>query len=192
MVVAKKPNSKKADREAAAVDTAVAATDQAQELELLRSVMNRCGAMTAEIEAAKQDLELAEEAKRDAEDAYDVAKNRVSEAKSRVQGAERTLLRFMNPTNGEWHPLFDTMDAADEELHGKGSDKWRQEPISALKLSLASVQALTDAEILFVGQLQDRVLKDARSWWESITGLNNSVAAAIVDKLNDFICDRTE
>lgn len=193
MVLAKKRSSKK---DKTGTDDKSAETEQhfessTEELELYRGVMARVGAMTAEIELAKKDLELADEAKVEAEAAYDAAKNRVTEARSRVQGAERTLLRFMNPTDGEWHPLFDSMEPADEEKHGKGSDKWRQDPISALKLSLAAAQALIDAEILFVGQLQDRVIRDGNTWWTHVYGLSLAVAAAITDKLNDFILERT-
>ncbi len=52
-------------------------------------------------------------------------------------------------------PLFDRMEEADEELHGKNADEWRKEPIAVLKLSTPSINALIDHDIVVVGQLQD-------------------------------------
>lgn len=83
------------------------------------------------------------------------------------------------------------MDPAVEEVHGINSDQWRLEPIAALRLSLPAQMALNDADIMLVGQLQDRVLKSPEAWWESISGLNFGMAAAICDLLNDFINERS-
>jgi hypothetical protein len=79
------------------------------------------------------------------------------------------------------------MEPADEELHGEGSSEWRKEPIAALGISLPSQIALNAADIIFVGQLQDRVLADPTSWFESIDGISPGAASAITDSLNDFI-----
>ena len=186
--VLKKRGSKPAGSASGLADLSTETT----ELEFHRKVMQQIGAMNAEIAAASTKIDECEDEVETAELAYESAKQRLKEAKSERDGAERTLLRFLNPAGGEIHPLFDQMQAPDEDLHGKGCSKWRQEPISALRLSLSAVQALTGQDILFVGQLQDRVMAKSHSWWEEVTGLNASVAAAIVDRLNDFILERTK
>jgi hypothetical protein len=83
------------------------------------------------------------------------------------------------------------MDEAVEEVHGANSKEWRSEPIAALKLSLPSLQALTECDVVMVGQLQDRVMKQPTDWWKEIESLNAGSAGAIVDKLNNFIFEKT-
>jgi hypothetical protein len=72
-------------------------------------------------------------------------------------------------------------------VHGESSGQWRKDPIATLRLSPIAHQSLIEADILFVGQLQDRVLENSDRWHEEIDGITGAMAAAIVDKLNDFI-----
>lgn len=123
--------------------------------------------------------------------AYDAAKQVVSEIKDLREGARFGLIRFLTPDDGEVLPLFDRMESASEDVHGVNADQWRLEPIAALRLSLPAQMALNAADVMLVGQLQDRVLKNPDAWWESISGLNFGMSAAIVDLLNDFINDRS-
>lgn len=121
----------------------------------------------------------------------DDAREKLRELETSRDGAKHSLYRFLNPQTGEIFPLFDTMEVADEEVHGKNSCEWRREPIASLKLSLPAITALTSVDIVMVGQLQDRVLANPDYWFESVPPLNNGTASAIVDRLNDFIFERT-
>lgn len=118
---------------------------------------------------------------------YNEAKLHLEELRQFRDGAKHSLYKFLAPGVTEIMPLFDTMEPADDEKHGSGSAEWRKDPLSVLKLSLPSINILNEADILFVGQLQDRVQDDADSWWESIAGMTAPVAAAIVDRLNEFL-----
>lgn len=134
--VLKKSRSSKS---AAAEQSGADVSNENEELEFHRKVMHQISVMNGEIALANSNIDVCEDEVEAAELAYDSAKQRLKEAKSQRDGAERTLLRFLNPSGGEFHPLFDKMQAPDEDVHGKGCKKWRQEPISALKLSLTAV-----------------------------------------------------
>lgn len=121
----------------------------------------------------------------------DDAREKLRELETSRDGSKHSLYRFLNPQTGEIFPLLDTMEVTDEEVHGKGSIEWRKEPVSNLKLSLPAINALTSVDIVMVGQLQDRVMAQPDNWFESIPPLNNGTASAIVDRLNDFIFERT-
>lgn len=143
----------------------------------------------------EQDAEIidANAAVAEAKEAYDCAKRALSEIESIRDGAKHNLYRFLSPKNGEFPvlPLFDTMEPTNEVVHGANSIQWRQEPIASLKLSLPSLMALIDSDVVRVGQLQDRVMKSAAEWWKEITSLNAGTAGAIVDRLNDFVFHKT-
>jgi len=122
---------------------------------------------------------------------YEDAKRRVTELKECTEGASMGLLRFLVPSKGDVLPLFDRMEAADEEVHGTNAGEWRSEPVGAMRLSLAAQSALADADILLVGQLQDRMLSGGEQWWTGIDGLGHGQACAIADALADFINERS-
>jgi len=124
-------------------------------------------------------------------DRFEDAKRELSAAQDARDGTKHALFIFLKPGPAEILPLFDRMEPADEEKHGAHSDEWRKEPISALRLSLVATNLLTAADVLFVGQLQDRVQAAADDWWEKIEGFTNPIALAIADRLNDFIAERT-
>lgn len=142
---------------------------------------------------ARQESEISEAhaAMLEAKATYDKRREDLSAAQDSRDGTKHALFMFLRPGPAEILPLFDRMEEADEERHGTNADEWRREPISALRLSLAATNFLTAADVIFVGQLQDRVMADPHAWWESIDGLGAPVAAAIVDRLNDFISERT-
>ncbi|MFY8201815.1 MAG: hypothetical protein ACOVLE_14155 [Pirellula staleyi] len=129
----------------------------------------------------------------EAKEAYERAKKALAEIESIRDGAKHNLYRFLSPKNGkfEFLPLFDRMEETNELVHGENSTEWRQEPIASLKLSLLSLVALNDSDITLVGKLQDLVMKDSNGWYKEITGLNAGSSAAIVDRLNEFIFQRT-
>lgn len=128
---------------------------------------------------------IAEEAKLKAQ--YAEAKERRQTLESSISGAKDALFQLVEPGVMEFMPLLDRMEPADPEKHGEHSDQWRTEPIAALNLSPTATRFLIDADIIAVGQLQDRVLASAAEWYMQIEGITAAVAAAIVDKLNDFI-----
>jgi hypothetical protein len=141
----------------------------------------------------EQDAEIAEAtaAMLKAKEKYEAAKHDVSVVKDARDGTKHLLFAYLRPGPSEILPLFDRMEEADEQRHGAHADEWRKEPISALRLSLVATNLLTAADVIFVGQLQDRVQADGEKWWEKIEGLTQPVAAAIVDRLIDFIHERS-
>lgn len=143
---------------------------------------------------ARQETEITEKQQTsyEAKEKFERAKSELSEAREARDGTKHALFMFLKPGPAEILPLFDRMDPADEEKHGAHSAEWRTEPISALRLSLVATNLLTAADVLFVGQLQDRVQEKPDDWWESIDGLTPPLAAAIGDRLNDFIAEHTK
>jgi hypothetical protein len=123
----------------------------------------------------------------EAREKYDAAKAELNDAKEARDGTKHALFMFLRPGPTEILPLFDRMEPADEEKHGTGSTQWRQEPVTALRLSLMATNLLTAADLIFVGQLQDKIQEDPDAWWEQIEALTAAQAAAIADKLADFI-----
>ncbi len=141
---------------------------------------------------AKQEIEIkeAQVAMLDAKAAYDAAREALNEANEARDGTKHALFMFLKPGPAEILPLFDRMEEADENKHGSRADEWRREPISALRLSLIATNLLTAADVIFVGQLQDRILAAPDEWWESIESLTLPIAMAIADRLNEFINER--
>lgn len=125
-------------------------------------------------------------------EAYEQARENLRELENALDGTKDSLYRFLCPKKGQFMPLFDRMEDADEELHGEGATQWRTEPVASLKLSPLAMKALNDADIVVIGQLQDRVINKPGVWYEEIEGLTTAMAAAIVDKLNEFIYERTQ
>lgn len=121
--------------------------------------------------------------------AFERARDAVREAKEIEHNTVSLLLKFVRPGSIEIMPLFDQMEPADEEVHGENSTEWRKEPISALNLSAMAMRALIDADIVLVGQLQDRVLKGPE--WAAELGIAEGIGQAIEAKLAEFIEERT-
>lgn len=142
---------------------------------------------------ARQELEISEQQQVTiaAKERYESAKDELAQARDARDGTKHALFMFLKPGPAEIMPLFDRMEPADEEKHGEHSSEWRREPISALRLSLIATNLLTAADILFVGQLQDRMQAKPEAWAEEIEGLTAPMALAIADRLNDFIAEHT-
>lgn len=160
------------------------------ELERYQSVFGEITRFVDVIRQGEKELEEAKLELAQAKAAMEAAKDRVTEINDYRDAAKHGLLRYLD-RGKEILPLFDQMDPSDDEVHGEHSTEWRSEPVTALKLSLTSQIALSEAEIMLVGQLQDRVLQEPQRWWEKVPGLSLGIAAAIVDRLNDFISERS-
>lgn len=160
-------------------------------LELYDEVFEEIRRFTSVIQGNEEELEEAHANLAKAKAALEKAKAVVRDIQDLREGARLGLLRYLTPADGKILPLFDRMEPADEKVHGAHSQEWRTEPIAALRLSLPATKALNDADVMLVGQLQDRMLKSADKWWEEIPGLNFGMAAAIADLLADFINERS-
>jgi hypothetical protein len=121
---------------------------------------------------------------------YDAAKQDLQYAREARDGTKHALFVYLRPGPAEILPLFDRMEPADEAKHGAGSTEWRQEPVSVLRLSIGATTLLTAADVIFVGQLQDAMQTGSDAWWEKIEGLTEALAAAIADRLADFMRER--
>jgi hypothetical protein len=110
----------------------------------------------------------------------------IKSLKESINIAGDGMLALIEPGPMKFMPLFDTMEKASAAKHGTNAGKWRELPITALRLSPVSTGLLYEADILFIGQLQDRILDDPAQWWSEIAGLTAPIAAAIADKLADF------
>jgi len=168
-------------------------TEQTTEAKL-RSQLERYEAFFAEIDSfvdyVKQERELldiavAKESELKAK--YDHARKETRALRDSIAGSKDALFRLVEPGATKFLPLFDRMEPADPDKHGEKSDEWRNDPISALRLSPNTTSILIDADIVAIGQLQDIVLENPSDWWTSIEGITEAVAAAIADSLNDFI-----
>ena len=162
------------------------------ELHRLRDVMTQVERFTHMIADQEAEIDEIRKTVDVAKSAYDRAKDDLALVLANKAATQSDLVRFLRPKNGQVLPLFDTMAPADEDKHGRNADQWRAEPIAALRLSTTAHNALIDAEIMLVGQLQDRMIQRGQSWFDDLAGINLATASAIADKLNDFICDRSE
>lgn len=139
------------------------------------------------VQDRRAELKAAVVREAEAKEAFQAARNERQELEYAISGAKDSLFRMVEPGAAEFMPLLDRMEPADPELHGVKSSQWRTEPIAALRLSPSATRLLVEADIVAVGQLQDRVLASPADWWSAIEGLTAAVAAAIADGLNDFI-----
>jgi hypothetical protein len=122
---------------------------------------------------------------------YDDARAAVKEAKEVEHSTVTLLLKFVRPGSLEVLPLFDTMEPSDDTEHGRGSTEWRKEPIAVLSLSAAALRALVAADVVLVGQIQDRLLGDPEKWYEVIDGVSPGMAEAIAAKFHAYVEERT-
>lgn len=126
----------------------------------------------------------------EAKDAYEAEKTNLNELEGLREGTKHMLYRYLAPGVEQILPLFDTMEKADDSKHGLGSAQWRKEPLSALRTSPAAIRRLNDADIILIGQLQDRVQEKPNDWFKAIEGMSAPMAASIVDRLNDFLFEK--
>ena len=105
-----------------------------------------------------------------------------------IDSSNFAMLSIIEPGPEKFLPLFDTMEKADPKIHGRNAETWREQPVSVLRLSPAAATALIEAGVVFIGQLQDLVIAGPPdAWWKSINGVTEAAAAAIADKLSDFV-----
>lgn len=186
-----KRNRKTGPQRAAKQQTASNLVALKKELDQYRQVFGKIDDFVNLIHQQETEILDAAAAYNEAKAKYEQAKQDLADAREARDGSKHSLFKFLQPGAMKILPLFDRMDPADEEKHGAHADEWRQEPISAMRLSLVATNLLTAADVMFVGQLQDRVQDDPDAWWEKIDGLTAPVAMAIADQLNEFINDRT-
>ena len=122
-----------------------------------------------------------------AKEKYDRLRNERREAEEARDGTKHALFMFLKPGPAGILSFAERMEPADEEKHGTNAEQWREEPISALRCSPDATRILMSADVLFVGQLQDRVQAEPAKWFEKFEGLTAPMAAAVADKLSDFI-----
>lgn len=112
---------------------------------------------------------------------------RIRMTEDQLATAADGMVAMLEPGPVKFMPLFDRMEKANAQKHGPNASDWREKPVVALRLSPTAMQVLTSAEVLFIGQLQDRILSDPGEWWQKIEGMTQPMAAAVADKLADFV-----
>jgi hypothetical protein len=77
---------------------------------------------------ARQEIEISErqQAVYAAKEKYDTAKDQLSESRESRDGTKHALFMFLKPGPAEILPLFDRMEPAQEEKHGKHSERVAQ------------------------------------------------------------------
>ena len=123
--------------------------------------------------------------------AADEAKAAVREAKEIEHSTVTLLLRFIRPGSVDVLPLFDTMEPPNEATQGAGATEWRKEPIAVLGLSAVALRALIAADVVLVGQLQDRMLADPDEWFAALEGVTPGMAEAIAAKFHAYVEEKS-
>lgn len=161
--------------------------DAKAELATCRRFLEKVQAFSDIMSELKNDLEEL----RDEESKYDRklkdVRERIRDVKDQISSASDGMLAILEPGPVKFMPLFDKMEKASVQKHGPNASKWRELPLTALKLSPTSTSLLYEADVLFIGQLQDRIMDDPNQWWESIPGLTQPIAASVADKLADWV-----
>lgn len=164
------------------------------ELEATKANLDQVNLFLEKIQNFSEVVTHAKDSLRDLFQRRSTLKDELTEINTEIRSLENlidssndAMISVLEPGPAEFLPLFDKMEKANPKTHGRNAQLWRERPISVLRLSPIASQALIDAGVVFIGQLQDRVLEDPDQWWESIEGLDEVKAAAIADKLNDFV-----
>lgn len=111
---------------------------------------------------AKSELKELQEEEREVAEKLAELRDRIKQLKQSIDCASDGMLALIEPGPMKFMPLFDQMEKASPTKHGTNAAKWRELPLSTLKLSPVSTSLLYEADILFIGQLQDRII-DCRS-----------------------------
>lgn len=123
----------------------------------------------------------------EAEEQLNEIRDHRKQLEASITGAKDSLFRLVSPGIKEYMPLFDRIEPTDEDKHGTNADEWRTSPISVLRLSPVATEVLNEADLVVVGQLQDRILAAPENWFEDVAGMTGPMAAAVADKLTKFI-----
>lgn len=138
------------------------------------------------IEAKKELTKLRDEEARIERKLKDL-RIKIRATEEQLNTAADGMVAMLEPGPVKFMPLFDKMEKASAQKHGPNAAEWREKPIAVLRLSPAAMSLLTAAELLFIGQLQDRIMADPGEWWQKIAEMTQPMAAAVADKLNDFV-----
>lgn len=157
-----------------------------QELATVNRFLEKIQTFSNVVGDAKSTLKDLQAEEREVVERLAELRDAIKSIKGSIDSASDGMLALIEPGPIKFMPLFDQMEKASTTKHGTNAAKWRERPLSDLRLSPASTSALYKAEILFIGQLQDLILEDPAEWWDSIAGLTAPIAAAIADKLTDF------
>jgi hypothetical protein len=180
---AERPKPKKS---AGAESIASELEDARAELAVMQRFLDRIQHFSEIVSRAKDSLKQLQAEEADLREELSKVRDDIKSVKELISGSNDGIIKLIEPGPMAFLPLFDKMEKADPKTHGKNAAKWREEPVSVLRLSPTSTELLYAAEILFIGQLQDRILEDPQEWWKSVAGLTVAFAAAIADKLADF------
>lgn len=187
MTAAAKPKPRKSESQLSEIDRlALELSDAKGELALLNRFLEKIQSFSTIVGEAKKELKRLKEEERDLAEQLKELRSDIKSVEGLIDCSNTGMLSLIEPGPQEFLPLFDKMEKADQEVHGKNAGTWREQPLSMLKLSPASTALLYEAEILFIGQLQDRIIQDPDTWWSFIEGLTLPIAAAIADKLEAF------
>ena len=157
-----------------------------EELKQTRLFFEQVEKFATIVAGAKTKLELLNSKELTLKNELDVVRTELRSLKNLISSSNDGMLSLIEPGPANFLPLFDRMEKAEPKTHGKNSMVWREEPIAVLRLSPVASNALTSADILFIGQLQDRIVGDRENWWKEIDGLTEAIALAVADKLDDF------
>ena len=169
-----------------AVSLREALEDARAELSMVNRFLEKIQTFSSVVGSAKAELKKLQDEERDLANELQELRSDIKSLKEMIACSNNGMIALIEPGPKEFMPLFDRMEKPVPEKHGTNAGKWREQPLTMLKLSPASTDLLYSAEILFIGQLQDRILADPDSWWSEIAGLTLPIAAAIADKLADF------
>ena len=156
------------------------------ELATVNRFLERVQTFSNVVGDSKAELSKLRQKEREDSEALSELRERIKMLKQSIESASDGMIALIEPGPLKFMPLFDQMEKASPKKHGTNAAKWRELPLSELRLSPMSTTAFYEADILFIGQLQDRILNDPENWWETINGLTAPIAAAIADKLADF------
>lgn len=176
----------KAKKSAGSESLASELEDARAELAVMQRFLDRIQHFSEVVTEAKDQLKILQKEEAELKESLGRVRDDIKSVKELISGSADGMIKLIEPGPVAFLPLFDQMEKADPKTHGKNAAKWREEPVSVLRLSPMSTELLYAAEILFIGQLQDRILEDPQEWWKSVAGLTLSFAAAIADKLSDF------
>lgn len=161
--------------------------DAKAELALVNRFLEKIQTFSCVVGSAKTELKRLKAEERTLSDSLQELRSNIRDVTALIDSSNNGMLSLIEPGPAEFMPLFDQMEKSDPAKHGTNARKWREQPLSLLRLSPTSTALLYEAEILFIGQLQDRILEDPEEWWLNVEGLTLPIAAAIADKLADFV-----
>lgn len=161
--------------------------DTKAELATVHRFLDKVQKFSDVIEEAKTELFHFREEEEELDRRLKNLREKIRVVKDQIACANDGMLAMLEPGPVKFMPLFDKMEKASTAKHGQNASKWRELPVSSLRLSPSATTFLYEAELLFIGQLQDRILESPETWWEKVSGLTAPIAAAIADKLSDFV-----